>query len=86
MDRRHHWLPYPKSVLCTPVEILDGASELITIISGLEAVPLQQQQQHMTTGKENNQVSNDLLNNKCSSENKAVEHKQLWATCFYVCR
>lgn len=81
VDRRHHRLPYPKPVLCTPVEILDGASKLITIISGLEAVPLQQQQQqHMTTGKENNQVSNDLLDNKCSSDNKAVRHKQLWAT------
>lgn len=71
-------LPYPKLVLCTPVEIPDGASELITVVAGLEAVSLQQQQR--STGRQNNKVSNDLLDDKCSSGNNAVRQKQLLAT------
>lgn len=80
MECQPHRLPYPKLVLGTPVEIPDGASELVTVITGLEAISLPQQKQHITTGKENNQVSNDVLDDNCSSETKAVGHKQLWAT------
>lgn len=75
-------LPYPKLVLCTPVEVPDGASELITVVAGLEAIPLQQQ---TSTGKQNNKVNNDLLDDKCSSGNIAVREKQLLATEGFFC-
>lgn len=60
------------------MEISDGASELITVVAGLEAVSLQQQQRSI--GKENNKGSNDLLGDKCSSGNNTVRQKQLLAT------
>lgn len=71
------------------MEIPDGASELITVVAGLEAVSLQQQQR--STGKENNKVSDDLLDDKCSSQNNAVRQKELlavfdWRFFFFVCR
>lgn len=61
--------PYPKLVLGAPVEVPDGAGEVLAIVAWLEAISLGERQ--MTEEKDNNQVSNDLPDNRCRTENKA---------------